>query len=164
VQLIKIFFQHRFFVLVIALIAVASVGIGCGGSDDDGGGSLTRADVIRQADANCEASNEALQAKYLAFQKSHKGPGETLDDGEKEEVAKTIMRPAIQTQFEGIESLGSPEGDEEKTAAIASAYEKALAEGKQKPLIFLYAFEGPLSAVQKLTKDFGFRVCGQVYG
>jgi hypothetical protein len=155
----KILIDRKFF-LACLLVALVAVWSGCGSSGESG--SLSQAEFIKQGDEICAKSNDELQAKFIAFQKEHQGRGVTLHHPEREEVGETIVRPSIQDRLAELEELGSPEGEGAAVKKIMDAYDTVIEKSAGHPFVVL-EIRGSMEELQKVTADYGFKVCGQLY-
>jgi hypothetical protein len=72
--------------------------------------------------------------------------------------------PQIQVEAEELDELGAPEGDEEQIDAIVAGIEDGLKKAEEDPISTNKSgAANPFAAVDKLTTDYGFKVCNFVY-
>ena len=152
--------------VVLALVALATIVAGCGGGDDsettetsETTEALTRVEFIKQADAICDEANEQSETEAEEFAEENGFELEKASDEELEEAITEVLVPSLNQQAEDIEALGAPEGDEERVEEILTSLEGAASEIEDEPS---RAFEGePLEESSRLAEDYGFKVCGQ---
>ncbi|CAB4700167.1 unannotated protein [freshwater metagenome] len=132
----------------------------CGGSDDSSddsstdaasgstdAGSISKADFIEQADAICEAGDDAT---------------DELPDPTTEEVAIDLIVsdivPSIRGQISDIRDLGFPEGDEELLDGILTDAEDLLDQIEADPAAFLTA-DSPFADTNAALTEYGITEC-----
>jgi hypothetical protein len=150
----------------VACLALAVVAAGCGSGGDsttsDGSSAaLTKAEFIKQGDAICKETDK-IQNKDIRLYLV-KNPGSS---GKKEDVEKVIKvgLGQIKVEAEEVDALGAPEGDEEKVEAIVRGIEDGLKKAEEDPVSTNKSgAANPFAAVDKLTTDYGFKVCNFVY-
>lgn len=141
--------------MAIALVAITS----CGGGDDSGEETLTKAEFIEQGDEICSKAEERSEPEAEEFAEENGFNLEKATKGELEEAIAAVLVPALNQQAEEIDALGAPEGDEEKIDAIVVALQDGAAEVEDDPGLVL---EGtPLKEASQLARDYGFEVCGE---
>ena len=146
---------------VLAVVALALIGAGCGDDDESGdsgssggGDTLTKEQFLTQGNAICAAGNAELEAE-----------GETLGTaptpGEIEDFALEELVPNIQNQIDELRGLTPPEGDEEEVEAILAAAEEGVAAIEENPAsAFDDGGADPFAQANELAADYGLTVCG----
>lgn len=148
---------------VAALFAVAA----CGGGGSTGGDgtnasapAITKAELIKRADAICRRTDAAQRSAFNIYSEKHKvflGINPRM-----EKAMTTILLPPVGREIEEIAAVGVPPGDESRLSAILAGWEKALKEAVSKPRILLTSEEGPFAKPNKLAGEYGFKVCDNV--
>lgn len=159
--------RTRTFVALLALLLVAVVAVGCGGSDSTADtnaavtvttdANLTKTALIKQGDEICkktdEVQKEGLKA-YLA-----KNPKAESSKAEQTKLVMAVGLPPIKAEVEELAALGAPSDDVAEVQAIIKGFEKAVEEGEKKPTSLLTGTENPFTAVGELAGEYGFKVC-----
>jgi hypothetical protein len=156
----------RILALLGAALAVALVA-GCGSSDDsttaggDEGGSLTKAEFVKQADAICAKGGKEINAGFEEFTQE-KGISETKAPPKdvQEEAVEEILIPSIGRQIDEVKALGTPAGDEGELDEVIGAEEEVLEEGEENPLAMINGESAKEKEANKLASDYGLKVCG----
>ena len=135
-----------------------------GGSSGGESGSATpaRAAFIKEADAQCTKGNREQSAGIKAYSEE-KHPKSNFKSPE-EELLVAVVLPNIRKNIEGLGEMTPPSGDEDEVGAIVDANEKALDELEADPGQAFTAGGANTSAFAegtKLSKAYGFKVCGQ---
>ena len=152
---------------IMAAIAI-SVGLAaCGGgsSSTDGGGSttadpgITKAELIKQGDAICTATDKKQDAALKAYEKKH--PNQLPDTATIEKTIKVVALPPIQAEIEELAALGAPAGEQLRVNQIIDGFEKAVKVATAKPGVLNEEGEGPFTAPDKLAAAYGFKACAQ---
>jgi hypothetical protein len=148
-------------VALAALIALAAVVVGCGGSDSDTSSSLSKAQFIKQADAICEKSNDKVGSEFESYAKEQ-GWDENKEPSKKqqEEAITDVVAPSVQTQVDEIKDLGTPAGDEDQVEAMLTAVEEGVETLEEDPSQ-LTEGKNPLAKGSKLARDYGLEKCGE---
>jgi len=158
--------------LVGALLAVAALFAiaACGGesssdSSDANEGTnasapaLTKAALIKKADAICRATDEVQRKAFNVYSKKHEV---VLGDTPKMRRAMTtVLLPPVEVELEEIAALGAPAVDAE-FAAVMSGWENALRESLRNPSLLLGAGVGPFTKPDELAGKYGFKDCENV--
>lgn len=150
--------------LVIAALACCCVSLtGCGddepaASDDRSSETvettLTKAELIEQGDAICEASNEKIDAADDRFIDP-----ENPTEAEFRAAINDTLVPEVKGQIEDLRALKAPAEDADTITAMLDALEAELAKVEADPLFLLE--EGAFTEANQLAQDYGFQVCGE---
>jgi hypothetical protein len=160
---------NRLIALAALALAIVLAGAGCGGGSGDGdataesvaAGSLSKAEFIEKGDEICTKAGEQSQSEFADFVKENnitakKGPSEAQFG----EVGETILIPLLQQQLDELRALGAPKGDEAEIKALLEAIEASLEEVEKEPAV-ASSLETLLAAPDKLSQEYGFKVCGK---
>jgi Flp pilus assembly protein TadD len=143
--------------LIAALLCagLALVIAGCGGDDESSSStSMTKDEFIAQADAICQAGKDALDA---AGQQLGQNP---TDEQLRQAITDTVI-PTLEGEFDDIEALTPPAGDEDEVAAIIAAGRSGIDEAKDNPdRLFAAGQDSPFADANRLAQDYGLKVCG----
>jgi len=157
--------------LAAALLAIAALFTvaACGGGDStessgsDGasvsGPAITKAELIKQADALCRKTDEIQKQRMSAYTTEHP---EALSSKAALGVAmKEVALPPVHAEIEGIADLGMPPGDDAKLTAILGGMESALRAAEANPNSLVSFTEGPFISPGKLAARYGFKDCAK---
>jgi hypothetical protein len=168
--------------ILLGLAAIAAIVASCGGSGDSGGGAssastgststasnasdtsssttaatpLTKAEFVKQGDAICKKVPSEYSAKLQALEKTAKSKPSV------EEVNLKAAVPPLRVATEELEELGVPSGDEAQIEVIVAALKEAADGLEAKPESPLSGPKSPFAKFQKLTGEYGFKVCTQL--
>ncbi len=155
----------------ITVLLALSVATGCG---DDGGAaadtstsSVTKAELIRKADAICTRSETEFQSQLQGYRARLKAQPPTKS--QERQIVADYQLPSLQDQVDGIAKLGAPDGEDDQVEAILDGMRAVLAEGREDPGAMLgsssepWAILGsssePLATAADLARKYGFKVC-----
>ena len=139
-----------------AVLAIGSVAMGCGGSESSDTPPLTKAAFVKKGDAICKKVPNRYQARVKALPKQQKSKS---PKAAKEEENLKAAVPPLRTASTEFEELSPPTGDEQKAEAIVVALEQGADGIEAEPGSKLTGPKSPLAPFQKLTKEYGFKVC-----
>jgi hypothetical protein len=143
----------------LAVVALATIAVGCGDSDDSS--SLSKAQFVKKGNAICTKGNEDINKGFEKFSREHKLSEQNQpNQAELAEAAEEILLPRVTEQIEALRGLGAPEGDEAKVEKILGAAEKAVEEAEEDPRS-LRGSNTPFSKPNKLAREYGLTVCGE---
>jgi len=153
----------------LALAAMAVLVAGCGSSDDSATATTpppaTKAAFMKQAEKICVKAKADRYSEAVAYRKKHEKELEAMEPIPAEEkIIRAVGLPSIAKQFEEIEAIGIPKGQEEKLEAIFAALKQGLKGAEKDP----YAIElevpskNPFLKVDDLIRDYGFQECRNV--
>jgi hypothetical protein len=157
--------------IALACASLALVVAGCGGGDDSssttttsstsagttdttGGTPLTKDEFIAQADAICAAGDKTIDAA-----------GQALGQNPSEEqitqaISETVV-PTISGEFDAIEELTPPEGDEDTIGELIASGRAAIEEIEANPdRAFAAGQDSPFAEVNQMAQDYGLKDCG----
>ncbi len=131
---------------------------GSGGETSEGKGEAGGAPEVRifikEADEICNKVPESYGKKLKALEKAKGGKKVSTKEGNLKAAV-----PPLYTAAEELEALTPPSGDEEKIEAIIDALEAAAKGLEAKPESPLSGPKSPFAEFQKLTQEYGFRIC-----
>lgn len=156
------------FVFFLAVLTGALIIAGCGGggSTSNSGSEqnsavvvLTKAELIKQGDEICAKTDQTQEVSLRVYLKKH--PKAKAAGAEQEKMILAVGVPPIQVEAEELGRLGAPAGDAAKVGAIVKGIEQAVKLGEENPKSLTTREEGPFTAVDKLAREYGFKVCSQ---
>jgi hypothetical protein len=145
-------------ILLAALLAAVLVATGCG---DD---TLTKAELIEQADVVCRKADEkkgaALEAYLLKLNLPY---GKTMSQAQLEYQVKKVTMPPVRSAVEQINDLGSPDEGAEEVTAIVESMKKAIKQAERESETTVKpgpeGYPDPFEHAAALSRDFGFKTC-----
>jgi hypothetical protein len=148
--------------LGVALFAVLVIFAGCGGSDEGSdstnasaatvdveASSLTKAQFVAKANAICGKGTSRM-AKIV--QKAIVGEGGI------EPVEKAAV-PMVNRFVSEIQALGAPEGEEERVAALLTAFDEEAKEVETTPSKSMEEFAARFKKSGDLARSYGLTAC-----
>ena len=146
--------------LAIALLVLAGVAAGCGGSSDESQTTaLTKAEFVKQANAICYETKERSAAAYKQYAQTNavpsSGPGLTAKAAD---LVENVFIPIYDEQIEKISALGTPIGDEKEVDAILTAMQAGVEGAKREPLPFIRE-SAALNRASQLAVAYGLPEC-----
>jgi predicted NACHT family NTPase len=121
---------------VAALLAIAAVGVGCGGGDDSATGagdedpagpvttsSLSKAQFVKQVNAICEKNQTKQRHDLSVYASEHPGRSalELLD-----KALEAIYLPSMEARAAELRELGAPQGDEDQIEDFITTWEESI--------------------------------------
>lgn len=151
----------RWIALLSALAGIAWVVSGCGGGSGDSSTveTISKAAYIKKADAACARAGKQGEAELQAFIKKHKlKKGKEPNNLEVTEIGRDILLPLLEQQRDDFKTA-VPRGGKEDIESFYNAMDEAIALLKKNPTL---AKSSPelLKRVDRLAKEYGFKVCG----
>jgi hypothetical protein len=148
------------FALTAALLAVAALVSGCGGS---GGGdstttSVSKAAFIKKADAVCQTNTQRMQRQILAVLKTKNGIRKPKPS-EYERLVGTIIVPAVQREIKDLRALPVPSGDEDRIDAMIGALEEGLETAENDPKAVEATSDVVFGIFSRLAGEYGLTTC-----
>lgn len=142
----------RFFGAAGALLILAVVVAGCGGSSDAQGAPLPKPVFVKQANAICQRATEARkQASKEATSKAAE-----VDESEEAQVFTEALLASVKTMTEELGELGPPKHQEKQVEGIIVAFEGGIEEIEANPessqVPFAFAEANKLAAAYGLTE------------
>ena len=104
--------------LTILMLATGLIAAGCGDDDDDGGDAPTKEEFIVQANQICSDSDVAFSDAFL---KTFGQPDQPRSAVKEEQFATEVAIPNLEKQFDRIDELTPPEGDEDQIQQIVDS-------------------------------------------
>jgi hypothetical protein len=141
-------------ILGVAVVALALLVSGCGGSDDEPE-ALSKAQFVKQASAICQEGEKERGKLVEEFGQKAAGKKITVED--QEELVLAAL-PTYEKTTTGLSELGAPEKDEEKVAAIIEAREEAVENVESNPGTAVVG-SIPFKKANDLAKDYGLTAC-----
>jgi hypothetical protein len=138
--------------LALSLAALA-LAAGCGGDDDPD----PKETYIGQGDEICAMGTFTIGSQARERYGTAQPPQKKI-----EEYSKQIVVPTLQTEVvDKLRALPAPEGDEQTTAAIYDALQRAIDELRADPgLLAEQNVGGAFDQANRLAQAYGFRQCG----
>lgn len=143
------------------MLAVVAILGGCGGTEDTPV-ALTKAQFIKRGDEICKAGDKKQEVGYTAYLKKQGSEQGLSPVQQQEKVILEVGLPPLKEEAERLEELGAPKGDEAKVEAILTSFNKAVEESEKDPSRMIDRVEGPFVKVEKLSRSYGFKYCGQI--
>jgi hypothetical protein len=151
----------------ISVVAIGAIVAGCGGGDSTGSGdsntiktsSLTKAQFVEHADAICSAGSARILERISAYMKEH----ESNSQSEAELVAKAIHAtalPELEKQFDEIEDLGAPEGEQGQVEALLAALREGIVAAEKRRRMSIASNVAPeFRRAGALSRKYGIEAC-----
>jgi hypothetical protein len=141
-----------------AMLVLVLVAAGCGSSSKSSStSSISKAEFLKKGNAICRKGDQQInQGARKVFPKSKGKPSQA----QMTKFAKGTLIPSVQSQIDGIKSLGAPKGDEAKVKAIVTGAQAALDKGKKNPAILVSNKQDPFAKTNKLAHAYGLTACG----
>jgi len=151
--------RNGHYILALAALAASMAVSGCGGGGSDSIETTapSKAEFIRQADAQCSKGN-ATQSTEIKAYVGEEHPKTKLT-GE-EQILLAVVLPNIEATMQRLGELQPPKGDEEKIRAIIAANQRSVEEAESRPSAALADSESMFAEGTSLSKAYGFKVCG----
>jgi hypothetical protein len=165
--------------VVLAVLAIAAIGIGCGSSGDDSGGGGDGGTASGEAggggspDDPTVSSTSIPKAQYVKkgeeictkvpteFEKLVEELPKKQQENKKITTPKAAI-PPLRVASEEFAELGAPDGDEEKAEEIIAALEAAGDGLEKEPEGELSGPNSSFAEFNKLTKQMGFKTCAEI--
>jgi hypothetical protein len=164
--------KNRISIPIALVCAAFALGVaGCGGDDETssttttsstsvgatgatGGEPLTKDEFIAQADAVCAAGDQTINAAGQSL-------GQNPTEEQLTEVITGTVVPTISGEFDAIDALTPPEGDEDAIAELLASGRAAIEEITDNPeRLYAAGQDNPFAEVNQLAQDYGFKDCG----
>jgi hypothetical protein len=158
----------RKLLVLMTLAAAMSIAVpACGGGSSSSGAApmataddqpISKAELIRQADAVCRQTDVIQKKRLAAYEEAH--PNLFLGGPAGEEALRRAVFPPIGKEIAKILALGIPRGDKAQIQAILRGWLIALKKVEDHPGIVLIG-EGPFTRPDKLAAKYGFKDCSK---
>lgn len=159
--------MSKLFCAMLAGVAALAILIGgCGGGDDTATGGttaeveLTKAQLIKRADASCSKQNETLSQHFGEFSLENPIKNGEPTQEQSREFSEEFIVPYLEGRIELLEGLSLPAADENDVEAIIAATEDGL-ELVEEKVRSGTSNQDPLAQAETLSRKFGFKVCGE---
>lgn len=172
----------RTLAVLVACLAIAALGAGCGGGDDttgagtggttaggetSGGASTeasgsapTKAAFIEEADRICRDAEAALNGEIAEWAEDNGVPtGKEPSREQQEALYAEVVLPNVAAQGEEIAALTPPPGDEQAIEEITDALAEGVEEGEADPSQLVEG-ENPLADASAKARAYGMKSCG----
>lgn len=152
------------FAILVAALAVAAIGAGCGGGDDTTevavSAEVDKPTFLKRVEAVCKQTNVRTSEGWEDFVKSRGGDPSKAFEGEEaeNEFATTVVLPQKKRQVEELSELTAPEKDQEQVEAIVAGYEEGIEVGEADPQAVM-STAGVFKYAAKQAEDYGLREC-----
>jgi hypothetical protein len=126
------------------------------------GQPLTKAQLIKAGDKICQRTSAKIVEDWQREKENYgRGFGAQPSEKQNEEGLVDLVLPAIQEEAEEMAELVPPPADRAEIDAIVVALEKGVAQSEANPgAAFAPGAKNPLDEASKLSKAYGFKVCG----
>jgi acetylornithine deacetylase/succinyl-diaminopimelate desuccinylase-like protein len=116
-------------------ICLSSLLAGCGSGDSKPPTALpSKAEFVKQADALCKQTQEAVLGRVQAHVRKYPGSLNIHPEIARDKLILLLARPEIQKEAHRLAALPAPKGDEEKIQAIVAALEAGIRKAEEDPL------------------------------
>jgi hypothetical protein len=151
---------------LLAALAVLLFAAGCGSSNSDEvsvqTGSLSKAELIKKADAICAASRKKLVAQFYNFLTSHKAAanGQSLSSQKAllGEAIESVVAPNVEGEIKQISALGAPADYAPEVASFLTALQERLNDVHESPAE-LTATGSPFKQAGEAAQHAGMNGC-----
>ena len=139
----------RLLISIMAVLAIAAVATGCGGSDP---APLSKTAFVKQGNAICVNASKEREAAMAKAAKEGGG------DAGAEDLINEVALPPTQKMVEELDDLGVPKGGEKQVEAMISGFEEGIETVEENPKEALgsYAFE----KADEAAAAYGLTECG----
>ncbi|HEU4705948.1 MAG TPA: hypothetical protein VFS64_02035 [Solirubrobacterales bacterium] len=147
-----------YFFGVAAVLAIAAIGCGSGGSSTESG--LTKAQFIKRGDAICHTARRRKTEALKAWTEAPANKGKTFEDwstAELEHVYLTVALPPVKQASQELADLTPPTGDV-KAEEIVKSLAATVGALEENPRAALKG--APYYHTDKLAQAYGFKACG----
>jgi hypothetical protein len=129
------------------------------GGDDttEAGGSLTKAEYVKQGNEACARIQKAVGERFEAYVKEQNVEEVTPTEAESRKIVAKFAIPAMKEQVEALQAIPAPEGDEKKVELILDRQEESLKKMEEEPLFRTSG--APYEELNKPASDYGLTEC-----
>ena len=161
--------SKRLSTMLAGVVALAIFTGGCGSGDEAdtaAGGTteevqLTKAQLIKRADAACTKQNETLSTHFGQFSLDNPIKEGELTKAQSEEFSEEFFIPYVESRIELMQELNAPAAEQAELEAIVAATEDGLEQAEENVASGKTANQDPLAKAESLSRKFGFKVCGE---
>jgi hypothetical protein len=149
------------FIGVAGVLAVALVGVGCGGGSSElvANVELSKPTYMKKAEAVCKKNYEKVREGYESFVKSHGGPENAFKDpADSAKYAEDVVVGEKKKTVEELKALGAPKGEEDQVEAIVEAYEEGIEVGEENP-VQVMSSNGVFAYATYVAEEYGLESC-----
>jgi hypothetical protein len=152
------------FLMIIFLAGAGAITGGCGEDDSAGSetietSSLTKAQFVKRADEICSKGTEKALEKILAYVEENESSSKSEPELVAEAIHVTVL-PQLEDQFDEIEGLGAPKGDEQEVEALLAAMRSAIAVIEKRRELSLQTNIAPdFRHAGRLSRQYGIEGC-----
>jgi hypothetical protein len=146
---------RKLIALLVALAALAAIGLSACGDDSDGDdGSLSKDEFISQADEICATGDAELDEAGQAYAAT--GGKQT------EELITTVIVPGYRDQLEQLNELDPPEEDQAQIQEFLDTFERGvdMLEANPDQVLNGKAF-GVVVEAREIAQDYGMQACAR---
>jgi hypothetical protein len=148
----------------LALLAILGSASGCGNggggeTSGEGGGTLTRAQFIEQADSACSTRDTMIQAELQPFLADD--PRAIARPAVAQKMVNQVIAPELEAELTDIRLLEQPAKDNDELEVFLTAFKEVIARGRANPLT-ITAGPKPFAVPERVGRSYGFNVCGEV--
>lgn len=133
---------------------------GCGGSDNDDGPALTKAQFIKQGDKICEEADNQRVAHLKRWLTSDRRSALRTEAGQNAMVIEVAL-PSYEMELNRLAALNPPSADEDQTDPIIEGLEDAVEQVKADPGNYLIESEDIFAAANEAAVAYGYKVCSE---
>jgi hypothetical protein len=149
---------RRVVALIGGALAIASLGIGCGGGEELATATVAKPAYMERLAQICQNTYDTVEEGYEKF-KEENGEDAFKDLDSMKEYTDSVLLPAREKQADEIRELGAPKGDERKVAAILDAYASGNEEAAEDPENAVTGVYGPWVPATELVREYGAEGC-----
>lgn len=146
-------------IVIAALLLVIAVG-GCGGGDEGGEETIARADYVEQAEAICSKALKEREAAVDKAFKDNEAGGTKAEEGT--QLIGTVIEaaiPSLAAKTAELRQLGVPDSGAEQAEAMVEAFENAVAELEDDPLLYTKGKGEPFEPATELAAELKIDAC-----
>lgn len=131
------------------------------GEDGPSQEPLTRAEMIKEGDLLCKRSSLTIVTELQRHKEDYgRGFSNKPTQKQNEEGIVDIVLPAILRETRYLDKLNPPPADQDEIDAIVKALRDGVKETEGDPGLALEGGPNPLSKAARLSKEYGFKICG----
>ncbi len=144
------------FMTITALVVLTS----CGSGDDETVETVSKQELVNQADQVCSKTEKRQLALVGKFEKSKSGKDSQASPAQAEEELVTFAGlPPIEQQIQELSDLPTPESGAGQFTAYLEALKTGLATAEKDPSSLLASGADPFAEAISAAEQFGLKVC-----